>query len=146
VPSLSTRPPLRRVASFLVCAILALASTGAAAPVAFSAEVEGGSGAFNELSKQSQETATTQTTATTTSTEPTSNNKKTIVIALIAAVALLIGIAFVIVRDARRNAPVGDGLLTETSSGHDSAAIMRKRRAKAKAARQQRKRNQQRKR
>jgi hypothetical protein len=62
-----------------------------------------------------------------------------LVFALIAAVALLAGIAYLIVRDARSVAPVGDGL--GGGSASNSAARMRKRRAKAKAARRQRKRN-----
>ena len=57
------------------------------------------------------------------------------------AVALLVAIAYVIVRDARRMAPAGDPQVAEARSAHDSAATLRKRRAKAKAARQQRKRN-----
>ena len=83
----------------------------------------------------------TQTTAKTTSTEPVSNSKSVIVLALVAAVLLLIAIAFVIVRDARRHAPEGDPQLTEAGAAHDATVRLRKRRAKAKAARQQRKRN-----
>jgi len=64
-----------------------------------------------------------------------------VVIALVAAVALLIAIASVIVRDARKVAPAGDPQIAEARSAHDSAATLRKRRAKAKAARRQRKRN-----
>ena len=62
-------------------------------------------------------------------------------IALIAAVLLLMVIAFVIVRDARRVAPVSDSELNEGNSARAQAARMRQRRAKAKAARRQRKRN-----
>jgi hypothetical protein len=54
-------------------------------------------------------------------------------------VLLLGGIAYLIVRDARNVAPVGDGLVGGTRQ--DRASRQRKRRAKAKAARQQRKRN-----
>ena len=50
-------------------------------------------------------------------------------------------IAVVIVRDARRVAPAGDPESVERGLARDSAARLRKRRAKAKAARQQRKRN-----
>ena len=46
-----------------------------------------------------------------------------------------------IVRDARRVAPAGAEDIGEGSAGHDPAAQHRKRRAKAKAARQQRKKN-----
>jgi hypothetical protein len=101
-----------------------------------------GSGALSELTEGAQ-TTPTQTTATaaTTSTESTTNSKSTIVIALVAAFALLIGIAFVIVRDARRMAPVTDSQLSEGRSPRDSAARLQRRRAKAKAARRERKRN-----
>jgi hypothetical protein len=58
---------------------------------------------------------------------------------------LLAGIAYFIVRDARSVAPVGEGGVAGRPAA-DAAATMRKRRAKAKAGRQQRKRNQQRKR
>src|SRR5216684_3174631 len=63
-------------------------------------------GSFNERSQGGQEApAKTQKTETTATTATTSNSKKTIVIALVAAVALLLAIAFVIVRDARKVAP-----------------------------------------
>jgi len=62
-------------------------------------------------------------------------------LALGAAVLLLVGIAFLIVRDARSVAPAGDAPLGTGGSRRDTAAMMRKRRAKAKAARRQRKQN-----
>jgi hypothetical protein len=104
----------------------------------------GGGNSFSELTEGKTETTpTTETTATTatTSTASTSNSKGTILIAGAAALLLLCGIAFLIVRDARSVAPAGDGLLGKGGSGHDTAAMMRKRRAKAKAARRQRKQN-----
>ena len=64
-----------------------------------------------------------------------------ILLAGAAAALLLAGIAFVIVRDARRFAPANDADVIEARSAHDTAVRLRKRRAKAKAARQQRKRN-----
>jgi uncharacterized protein HemX len=123
--------------------VLALALVGTAAPAAMSAALEGGNGAFNELRGAEQETTPTQTTASTAATESTSssNSGTVVVVVLAAAVALLIGIAFVIVRDARRVAPVADAQLSEGGSARDSAARLRRRRAKAKAARRQRKRN-----
>jgi hypothetical protein len=54
---------------------------------------------------------------------------------------LLLAIGWVIVRDARRVAPAGEADLLDRGSARDTAARMRKRRAKARAARQQRKRN-----
>ena len=54
---------------------------------------------------------------------------------------LLVGIVFVIMRDARKVAPATTGELLDGASSRRSEAAMRRRRAKAKAARQQRKRN-----
>lgn len=79
-----------------------------------------------------------------TSSTTTSNSKSTglLLLGLIAAGALIAGIAFMILRDARRVAPVPEGQLTaQGRPARDMAAMMRKRRAKAKAARRQRKRN-----
>jgi hypothetical protein len=130
-----------RAARLCACVLLALTLTAGTSPIALAVGGNSEGGAFSELSQSGQEEATkTQKTETTTSTEPTSNSKKTIIIALVAAVVVLIGIAFVIVRDARRVAPAGDPQLAEARSAHDSAAMLRKRRAKAKAARKQRKR------
>ena len=118
-----------RLGALCACALLALAFTGASAPVAPAAGSEGG--AFNELSEAAQKESTqTQKTETTGSTAPTSNSKKTIIIAIVAAFALLIAIAFVIVRDARRVAPAGDGQVSE------SALDARDRRDDAQAPRQ----------
>ncbi len=61
------------------------------------------------------------------------------IFALIAAGLLLGGVAFVIVRDARSRAPVVEGAIT--GGTRNPEARLRKRRARAKAARQQRKRN-----
>ncbi len=61
--------------------------------------------------------------------------------AVVIGALLLMGIAFVIVRDARRVAPATEGELVEGSTPRHSEAALRKRRAKAKAARRQRKRN-----
>jgi hypothetical protein len=130
----------RRIASLSVCAALALALGAPATTFA----ALGGSSAFSELTEgQTQtETTPTQTTATSATTETTnSSSSGVLVIAGGAALLLLGGIAFLIMRDARRVAPAGDGLLGKGGSGHDTAAMMRKRRAKAKAARRQRKQN-----
>lgn len=131
-----------RLARLCACAVLLLAFAGPATSTALAAGGAAGSeGAFNQLSEAAKEESTqTQKTETTGTTTTTSNSKKTIVIALVGAVALLLGIAFVIMRDARRMAPAGDPQLAEARSAHDQAAALRKRRAKAKAARRQRKR------
>lgn len=139
MPSLRPIPAarLRRITcAACLTSLLALAAGGA--PTAWGAGFEG-SGAGSQLTEGGQETQT-QSTTTTTPTE-TTNSKSTVLIAGVAAVLLLSGIAFVIVRDARRVAPAGgDEELLEQRSGHDAAVALRKRRAKAKAARKQRKR------
>jgi ABC-type Fe3+ transport system permease subunit len=135
-------PPSRPIALLCVCAALALAIGGIVPVVALSAAGEAGSGAFNELSEraQQQETTTTETAATTPK-ESTSNSKTVVMLALVAAVLVLVAIAFVIVRDARKRSIARDGPVGEPRPARDPAVQMRKRRAKAKAARQQRKRN-----
>ena len=103
---------------------------------------------FSELAtgggSSGEEPARTKTTATNTNartgTETSTNSRTLILVAIGAAVVLLAGIAFVIVRDARRVAPAVDGDVVEARSGHNPASLAR-RRAKAKAARRQRKRN-----
>jgi hypothetical protein len=100
-----------------------------------------GSGALSELTQGGTETTPTQTQTTSSATTETSNSKSLILIALGAAVVLLTGIAYVIVRDARRVAPAGDEDLLESRADRNAAVALAKRRAKAKAARQQRKRN-----
>ncbi len=139
--SATSGPPRGRLAPLVACTLVLLSLACALAPAALAVGGSGESGAFNELSQGgSQEATTTQKTETTGSTGSTSNSKKTVVIALGAAIALLLAIAFVIVRDARRVAPATDPQVAEARSAHDSAAALRKRRAKAKAARRQRKR------
>jgi cobalamin biosynthesis Mg chelatase CobN len=88
-----------------------------------------------------QEEETTAKTATTASGTSLSSISSGVVIPVgIVCILLLGGIAFLILRDARSVAPVGDGL-SSRSSAQEHAARRRKRRAKTKAARQQRKRN-----
>lgn len=146
--SLSPRSPRRRAASLCLCTAFALSLAGAAAPLALAASVEGGTSveggsAFNELAQGAQETTPTTTTTSTTATETTTNSDTVTVIALsLGAAALLIGgIAFAILRDARKVAPAGDVRLAEAGAARDSTQRLHKRRAKARAARQQRKRN-----
>jgi hypothetical protein len=102
-----------------------------------------GNSAFRELQRGAQESPTTTKTTTTASTTSTQSgtSRDVILLASGAAVLLLSGIGFVIVRDARRVAPASDLEAIERSSARDSAARLRNRRSKAKAARQQRKRN-----
>jgi hypothetical protein len=120
-----------------VIGLLAL-TLGAAPALAAGLET---SNSFSELAKEEAEPAkTTATTSSSTTSEPT-NSHTTVFIALGAAVLLLSGIGFVIARDARKVAPAGDIEAVERGAARDSAAKLARRRAKAKAARQQRKRN-----
>jgi hypothetical protein len=124
-----------------VLAAALVASFGVLAPAALAAPAEGQ--ALQELTGGSPATETTPTTSTssTTTTSSNSNSRTTILLALGGAVLLLCAIGFVIARDARRVAPATDAELAESRSRHDPAVMLRKRRAKAKAARQARKRN-----
>ncbi len=100
-------------------------------------------GSFNELAGGGAQTttATTQRATTSNASTGTTNTHTIALVALGAAVLVLMGIAFVIARDARKVAPAGDVDAVERGAARDSAARLRRRRAKAKAARQQRKRN-----
>jgi hypothetical protein len=115
------------------------ASQGAAGSGSTSGSL--GSSSSNLAQKAEAEAAEEEpnTKKTTTTTESGGISTGVLVPIFIAGVLLLGGIAFLIVRDARSVAPVGDGLVG--GSVQDKAARQRKRRAKAKAARQQRKRN-----
>jgi hypothetical protein len=97
----------------------------------------------NELAEKAQtaEPETTTTTTTRASSESTTSSSKTLVLVGGAAGVLLAAIAFVIVRDARRVAPVSDGPVGEAAGARHSAEQLRRRRARAKAAKRQRKRN-----
>jgi hypothetical protein len=140
--SAGDRSPIRgRAAACLLALVLALASSALCASGALAAGFEG-SGALSELTQGNSESTQTQTTATTTNAPAESSNSKSLIlIALGAAVVVLSGVAYVIVRDARRVAPAGDEDLMERRSGRDPAVTLARRRAKAKAARRQRKRN-----
>ena len=105
-----------------------------------------GEDAFSELAGKAQEptpTTPTRTTASTAATESTSssNSGTLIVLAIGAAIVLLVGIGYAIFRDARKVAPAGDAQLAEVSGTRRPASRLHKRRAQAKAAKRQRKRN-----
>jgi hypothetical protein len=123
------------IGALCLCVLLALG--GAGAPSAGAAGFEG-SGSLQSLSAP-EETTTTQ--ATTTEKKAVTNSKSTVLFAIGGAVVLLCAIAFVIVRDARKVAPAGPEEPGERRLAHDPRVTLEKRRAKAKAARQQRKRN-----
>jgi beta-lactamase regulating signal transducer with metallopeptidase domain len=136
------RQLLLRASWLSLSLLLMLAVVALASPAALAATSTGGN-AFSELTEGHSEATTTAPTSTAShvsSSEPT-NSQTVIILALVAAVLLLVGIAFVIARDARKVAPAGDPELTAGMASRDWAARQRKRRAKAKAARQQRKRN-----
>jgi hypothetical protein len=126
-----------------MCVILLVLGVlgGIGAQVAISAELSGGN-ALGELTKSEPETTTTAAKATTTTTtEEPKNNSSTVFLAIGAGAVLLLGIVFVIMRDVRRVAPAGDVEMAEATVARDTALRVSRRRAKAKAARQQRKRN-----
>ncbi len=120
--------------SLFVAAVLVIG------PVPFAGAAVGEGNAFNQLVETQASTTSAAVATASSESSSSSNSTSVIVVALIAAVALLSVIAFVIVRDARRVAPVTDAELSGRGS-RDQAARLRQRRAKAKAARRQRKRN-----
>lgn len=135
--------PLRLLGPARALALAMLLSL-ALSPTALAAgSIEGGS-SFSELSQKAQEreqTTSTESTSSTGTAKETKNSKTTILIGIGAAIVLLLGVAYVIIRDARRRAPAEDPAELEARVNRDLALQQRKRRAKAKAARQQRKRN-----
>jgi hypothetical protein len=125
----------------LICAtlVVALLSFGyGAAPAAHAAGFENGS-ALNQLDEAPAEETTP--TATTPGTAETTNSKSVVLLAAAGAIVLLCAIAFVIARDARKVAPAGGADVGDPRPAHDPRVTLEKRRAKAKAARKQRKRN-----
>jgi len=123
--------------------LLAISLAGVSSTALAAGSIEGGT-SFSELSRKAQEQEQTTSTASTSAkgtAKETKNSKATILIAMAAAIILLVGIAYVIVRDARRRAPAEDPADVEARVSRDLALHQRKRRAKSKAARQQRKRN-----
>jgi hypothetical protein len=130
------RPVNTRTLACALCVAALLCLSGASAPAGFAASLGGGN-ALSELTEGGA--SETTETATTSESEP-HNSKSLLLLGGGAAVLLLMTVAFVIVRDARRVAPVGDGEIVDAVPRRSEAA-MRRRRAKAKAARQQRKRN-----
>ena len=128
-----------RVSVLLALAVLAGGSLGV--PVAAGEGIEGGN-SFNELSKKAQEEENTETTtAPKSGTESEAHNSNTtIFIGAGAAILLLLAIAYVIVKDARKVAPAGAEDIIE-GRGQDRTVRHQKRRAKAKAAKTQRKKN-----
>jgi hypothetical protein len=133
---------LSRSACSLACFCAAISLAAASPAVAPAANLEGQT-PFSQLTEGGSESSETPTS--TTSRQPStskSTSSAVLLLSLIAAGALLAGIAFVILRDARRVAPVPEGQIGVSGRpARDTATQMRRRRAKAKAARQQRRRN-----
>lgn len=141
MPSLPTPSarPLRALAVLLLVLALGLS---AAAPGALAAEL-GGNNALSELTESNSESTTTTTAKTATTSESSgSSTTEVVVLALAVALILMSVIAWVIIRDARKRAPVDeeDVDAREARAAHDQSIRLQKRRAKAKAARAQRKR------
>ena len=139
---LSDRTRRRLLASACALCLATLPMlAGASVQAASAAGFEGGS--LNKLTEgQEAETSTTSTAANTTKSESTGTSSSILFIVVGTAVVLLAGVAFVIMRDARRVAPATDVEFAQAgSSARRSEEALRRRRAKAKAARQQRKRN-----
>ena len=129
-----------------VCACALMASLALAVPLAPAAIAAGlNEGAVSQLTEGGgeEETSATSTAASTkTASSSSSSTSSTVLIVVVgAAVVLLSGVAFVIMRDARRVPPATDVEFAQGSVSRHSEAAMRRRRAKAKAARKQRKRN-----
>ena len=123
--------------------LLALVPACAAAPAAMAAGFEGPSELQNKAQQPTTPTQKATNTANTASTESTSssNSGTLIVLAIGAAIVLLVGIGYAIFRDARKVAPAGDAQLAEVSGTRRPASRLHNRRAQAKAAKRQRKRN-----
>jgi ABC-type spermidine/putrescine transport system permease subunit II len=120
-----------------VCAVAALVS---ALAVPISAGAVTSSNFQQELLAPPKETTTAAKTTTAEQAASSSSGVSGLLIfALVAGGLLLGGIAFVIVRDARSVAPVTEGV--PSGGTRNPEARLRKRRARAKAARQQRKKN-----
>jgi uncharacterized protein HemX len=131
------------VCGLALAALLAIACVSA--PAAFAATSLNEGGALSELTRGSETEEATETTATATSSSTSSSEPQDSSSLLLAgggvAAVLLIGIVYVIMRDVRKVAPASAGDMLEQGTVRRSEAAMRRRRAKAKAARQQRKRN-----
>jgi hypothetical protein len=119
-----------------LCAVVALASM-LALPAATGAVTS--SNFQQELVAPPTETATAAKTTSEQESSSSSGLSATMIFAMVAGGLLLGGIAFVIVRDARSVAPVTEG--GASGGTRNPETRLRKRRARAKAARQQRKKN-----
>lgn len=105
---------------------------------------EAGNGAsFSKLTEKAageEETTTTASKSASSTSSSTALSGGVLLPILIVGVGLLVGVAFLILRDARSVTPAGD-LLSGAGNAQARAVRLRKRRAKTKAAKRQRKRN-----
>ncbi len=131
-----------RASACVLCLAAVLAFVGAGAPAAVATSL-GNGGALNRLTEEQPEETETKTAASTTAAASSeTHNTSTLLLAGVGVAAvLLIGIVFLIMRDLRSVVPATDGELFEGSTPRHSEEALRRRRAKAKAARKQRKRN-----
>ncbi len=136
LPSTSGRV---RVSVCVLCLVALLGLGATAAPVAGAASL-GESNSLGKLAVEQREEEAKTTSTSAASSEP-HNSSSLLLLGIGAAAVLLIGIVYLIMRDVRGVVPATDGDLLDGSATRRSEAAMRKRRAKAKAARQQRKRN-----
>ena len=135
----STRGRLR-VCVCALCLVALLGFAATAAPVAGAAGL-GSEGALSKLTEEQPEETEAKTTSTSAVSSEPHNSSSLLLLGIGAAAVLLIGIVYLIMRDVRSVVPATEVDLLDGSATRRSEAAMRKRRAKAKAARQQRKRN-----
>ena len=136
----SSRRRLTRACALWLAVVLALAAAPVSAAVAAGFNEGGALGKLTE--GQETETSTTSTAATTNKSSESGTSSTVLIVVVGAAAVLLAGVAFVIIRDARRVAPATDvDFAKGGASARHTEAALRRRRAKAKAARRQRKRN-----
>jgi hypothetical protein len=126
------------IARILVLSCLALAAAG---PAVAAAQVN----PFDNLPPAQQDTSTVQTTTSTTTGQDDGLQRWQEVLIFLAGIALIAGIGFAIVGDARKNAPVTEdeiaGAHKSSAAGARKAHSKAKSRKKAKAARAARKHN-----
>jgi hypothetical protein len=137
LPSTSGR---LRASMCLLCLVALLGFGATAAPMAGAASSLGESGSLSKLAEEQPEEEAKTTSTSAASSEPR-NSSTLLLLGIGAAAVLLIGIVYLIMRDVRGVVPATEVDLLDGSATRRSEAAMRKRRAKAKAARQQRKRN-----
>ncbi|HEV3092945.1 MAG TPA: hypothetical protein VGY30_00360 [Solirubrobacteraceae bacterium] len=141
---MTANPALNKQVQEAIAKVQAQKATGGS-PAGGAGSEAGNGSAFSKLTEKSGEEEAATTTTTKRKTESASSSSGALSASvmlplLIVGGGVLVGIAFLILRDARGVTPAGD-VLAAAGNAEARAARLRKRRAKAKAARQQRKRN-----